>query len=114
MNIKLQRQKRRKTKVRSKARGTALRPRLSVFRSNRFFYAQIIDDEKATTLVSVNEKELKEKVKSEDKLKLLGGLLAKKARAKKISKVVFDRGGYKYHGRVKKFAEAVREGGLKF
>ena len=113
MNIKLQRQKRRKTKVRSKTLGTTQRPRLSVYRSNKYLYAQIINDEKAITLVAVNEKELKGKVKKEEKSQLLGELLAKKAKKKKITKVVFDRGGYKYHGRVEKFAEGARKGGLK-
>lgn len=104
----------RSKRVRAKIKGTHLRPRLSVFRSNRFIYAQIIDDEKGNTLVSAYEKELKLDDKTVDKAKELGALIAKKAKAAKISTVVFDRGSYKYHGRVKQVAEGAREGGLKF
>lgn len=106
----------RKTRIRAKAQGTSEKPRLSVYRSNRFIYAQIIDDSKRKTLVGVSEKNLslKEKVKKSDKSKELGLLLAKKALDKKIKEVVFDRGSYRYHGRVKQLAEGAREGGLKF
>lgn len=104
----------RSKRVRSKIKGTHLRPRLSVFRSNRFIYTQIIDDEKGNTIVSANEKEIKIDDKTVDKAKELGALIAKKAKAAKISTVVFDRGSYKYHGRVKQIAEGAREGGLKF
>ncbi|HYM65368.1 MAG TPA: 50S ribosomal protein L18 [Candidatus Sulfotelmatobacter sp.] len=106
----------RKTKVRSKAKGTSEKPRLSVYRSNRFIYAQIIDDVSGKTILGVSEKNLsvKERVKKSDKSKELGLLLAKKALDKKIKEVVFDRGSYKYHGRVKQLAEGAREGGLKF
>lgn len=106
----------RKTRVRSKAKGTSEMPRLSVYRSNKFIYAQIIDDVKRETIVGVSEKHLslKEKIKKSDKAKELGALLAKKALEKKVKAVVFDRGSYKYHGRVKMLAEGAREGGLKF
>lgn len=111
----------RKIRVRAKIKGTATRPRLSVFRSNQSIYAQLIDDEKGRTLVSVNEKEvsLKPKQKTEKRTKiekagLVGGILAKKAARKKIKKVVFDRGSYRYHGRVKALAEGARKGGLAF
>ncbi len=106
----------RKIRTRAKTKGTAEKPRLSVYRSNRYIYAQIIDDNKGKTIVGISEKELviKEKVKKSDRAKELGLLLAKKASVKKITAVVFDRGSYKYHGRVKQVAEGAREGGLKF
>ena len=97
---------RRKNKVRARIKRTGGRPRLSVFRSNKFIYAQIIDDTKGVTLVSA--KDLRTKSES------VGEELAKKATSKKIKKVVFDKGGYKYHGAVKKLAEAARKGGLDF
>lgn len=106
----------RKIRTRAKTKGTTIKPRLSVFRSNKHIYAQIIDDEKRQTIVGVSEKEIsqKEKVKKTDNAKELGLLIAKKALAKKIKEIVFDRGSYKYHGRVKALAEGAREGGLKF
>lgn len=93
------------------------RLRLSVFRSNRHIYAQIIDDAKGKTLVAFSDKNLLKKRGTETKTQaavLVGEALAKKARAKKISEVVFDRGGYKYHGRIKALAEGARKEGLKF
>jgi large subunit ribosomal protein L18 len=106
----------RQKRIRSKIRMNVERPRLSVFRSNKYIYAQIIDDTKNKTLVGVSEKELsaKQKVTRTEKAKELGIAIAKKATTKKISKVVFDKGSYKYHGRVKALAEGAREGGLKF
>jgi len=103
-------------RVRLKIRSTSSRPRLSVFRSNRLIYAQIIDDEKGNTILAASEKNLGEKMKGTriERAKAVGLLLAKKAIAKKIKKVVFDRGRYKYHGRVKALAEGAREGGLLF
>lgn len=94
--------------------GSGLRPRLSVFRSNKFVYAQLIDDEKGITLVAVHEKELKVAtgLKKAEKAKELGKLLAEKAIAKKIKQVVLDRSSYKYHGRVKAIADGAREGGI--
>lgn len=101
--------------------GTKSRPRLSVFRSNKGIYAQIIDDEAGETLVATNDKDLKENRKKEKKsqkkteiARFVGEQLAKKALKKKIKKVVFDRGGYKYHGRVRALAEGARKGGLEF
>lgn len=102
---------RRHKRVRAKIFGTARRPRLCVFKSNQHIYAQLIDDEKGKTLVAASDLEIK---KSAEKTKEVGKLIAEKAKVKKIEKVVFDRGGYKYHGRVKILAEAAREGGLKF
>ena len=110
----------RQLRTRSKIKGTQKRPRLSVFRSNQFIYAQIINDEKGETLVGVSEKEIPAKANPSagggkiEKAKNLGLLLAKKADAKKIKEVVFDRGGYAYHGRIQSVAQGAREGGLKF
>ncbi len=106
----------RKIRVRSRVKGTKERPRLSVFRSNRYIYAQIINDEKGITMLDVSEKH-SDKVKGTkktEKAKALGLLLAKKAMEKKIKKIVFDRGSYSYGGRVASFAQGLREGGLKF
>jgi large subunit ribosomal protein L18 len=113
---KNQRQSRRHARVRAKVTGTEARPRLSVFRSNRGMSLQLIDDESGTTLASATMKEIKPAAGAGkvDAGKKLGGLLAQKAQAKKISKAVFDRGFYKYHGRVKAAAEGAREGGLEF
>lgn len=106
---------RRKIRVRSKIRGTEKRPRLSVFRSNRFIYAQLINDTAGKTIVGVSEKHLKEKLAGKSaKAKAVGILLAKKALDKKIKKAVFDRGSYSYHGRINEIAQGAREGGLEF
>jgi len=107
----------RKTRIRARVEGTMERPRLAVFRSNKHIYVQLVDDHKGHTLVAASstEEELKEKVGGTiEGAKTLGTLLAKRALAKNISQVVFDRGGYLYHGRVKALADAAREGGLKF
>jgi len=100
-------------RIRKKVSGTTSTPRLTVFRSNKFTYAQLIDDTKAMTIVSISDLKLTGKTKVE-KAKIAGASLAKLAKAKKIEKIVFDRSGYKYHGRVKAFAEGLREGGLIF
>lgn len=104
-------------RTRSKMQGTKEMPRLSVFRSNKYMYAQLIDDVQGKTLLGVSEKQLKEKkekiVKTE-RAKQLGLLLAQKASALKVRKVVFDRGSYTYKGRVKSIADGAREGGLQF
>ena len=112
--IKQAKRSRRKGRVRAKVSGKSECPRLSVFRSNRGIYAQIINDEIGKTIAAVSAGELKSKGKKIDASLELGKLIAKKAVAKDISKVVFDRNGYKYHGRVKAFADGAREGGLKF
>ena len=107
--------KRRHQRVRNKISGTTLVPRLNVFRSNSQIFAQIIDDENGTTLVSSSSVELK--IKNGGNVEgatLVGKDIAEKAKAKNIEKVVFDRGGYLYHGRVKALAEAARENGLEF
>jgi len=116
--MKYKKRERRHKRVRAKVFGTKERPRLYVFRSNKHIYSQMIDDEKGKILAAANDLELKpaissKKIKS-DKAKEVGKLIAKKALEKKIETAVFDRGGYKYHGRVKALAEGAREGGLRF
>ena len=108
-----QRRLRRRRRVRAKIRGTAERPRVSVFRSNRGIFAQLVDDDQGRTLVSVNwtEAELRE-LPPMEQAKRAGELLAQRASANGVSTAVFDRGGYKYHGRVKALAEGARAGGL--
>lgn len=105
---------RRHKRIRAKVQGTAARPRLSVYKSNRYLHAQIIDDSKATTLVSASTQLIAKDAKKMDAAKKLGGELAKLAKAAGITAVVFDRGGFRYTGRVAMLAEAAREGGLKF
>ncbi len=111
---------RRHKRIRKKVHGTAERPRLCVFRSNKHIYAQIIDDEDRVTLVSASSLD-KEVVSELDKnatkktvSRIVGKVIAKRALEKGIENVVFDRGGYLYHGRVKELAEGARENGLKF
>jgi large subunit ribosomal protein L18 len=107
----------RKKRIRATVEGTQERPRLTVFRSNQHIYAQIIDDAKGHTLAaaSTNEEDLKDKFGgSVEGAKAIGNLIAKRALAKQVSLVVFDRSGYLYHGRIKALADAAREGGLKF
>ena len=105
---------RRHGRVRYKINGSAVCPRLSVFRSNRGMFLQLIDDETSQTLVSAKTQEIKTAGAKTEKSFELGKLLAEKAKAKNISSVVFDRGCYKYHGRVKAVADGAREGGLQF
>ncbi len=111
---KNQKKARRHGRVRAKISGSAARPRLAIFRASQHIYAQIIDDGSHKTLASASSLEVKESGKKTDKSAKVGALIAKKALEKKISEVVFDRGGYKYHGRVKALADAARENGLKF
>lgn len=103
----------RKTRIRRKLKSRARAPRLSVFVSNKHIYAQIIDDGEGKTLISAKDAEV-EDGKSIDVAKKVGELVGKKAAKKKIKRVVFDRGNYKYHGRVKALAEAARSAGLEF
>ena len=107
---------RRHKRVRTKISGTAERPRLCVYRSNTNLYAQIIDDVKGTTLVSAStlDKEVKTKKANKEAAKEVGTLVAKRALEKNIKAVVYDRGGYIYHGVVQELAEAAREAGLEF
>ncbi|MBI2120436.1 MAG: 50S ribosomal protein L18 [Parcubacteria group bacterium] len=120
-NQKLAGRERRHRRIRAKVLGTAERPRLSIFRSNKHIYLQVIDDEKGITLVSASDagmkasKDTSKKAKGKlEASKAIGEEVAKRARDKKISKVVFDRGGYLYAGRVKQAAEGARAGGLDF
>lgn len=112
---KIARKIKRQIRTRSKIKGTADRPRLSVYKSNLYMYAQLIDDDAKKTIIGVSEKHLKEApVGKIAKAKAVGILLAKKAIEKKVKKVVFDRGSYSYHGRISGIAEGAREGGLEF
>ncbi len=106
---------RRRRRVRARISGTAERPRLSVFRSNRGVFAQLIDDTKGHTVAAVNwiEPELR-KLTASEQAKKAGELLAERAKAAGVQTCVFDRGGYRYHGRVKALADGAREGGLAF
>ena len=106
---------RRRRRVRARIVGTAERPRLSVYRSNRGVFAQLIDDGKGHTVAAVNwiEPDLR-KLAAGDQAKKAGELLAERAKAAGVESCVFDRGGYRFHGRVKALAEGAREGGLKF
>ena len=114
-DTKAQRIKRHK-RVRAKVSGTPERPRLNVFRSEKNIYAQIIDDVNGVTLVSANtlEKEFEGATGNCEAAKKVGAVLAERAKEKGIEEVVFDRGGYLYHGRVAELAEGAREGGLEF
>lgn len=120
IKIKRKRRKRRHKRIRAKISGNRKIPRLCVFRSNRHIYAQLINDERGKTLLAVSDLELEKNrkiAKSSGKVAVafeVGKLIGEKALKKKIKRVVFDRGGYKYHGRVKALAEGARESGLKF
>lgn len=118
INRRVQRAKRQR-RIRAKLSGTPQRPRLNVYRSNQHIYAQVIDDVQRHTLVAASTLDagLRPQLDQQPKLgeaKLVGQLIAERARAAGITKVVFDRGGYKYHGRVRALADAAREGGLEF
>ncbi len=121
MSIKQQKRIRRHKKIRARIHGTQARPRLCVFRSNQHIYAQLIDDDKAEVLLSVSDKEIKGprgypkgKINKSDIAKEVGKMIAQKAIEKKMEKVVFDRSGLVFHGRIKSLADGAREGGLKF
>jgi large subunit ribosomal protein L18 len=115
VSTKPQQRLRRRRRVRAKITGTAERPRLSVFRSNRGLFAQLIDDRSGKTVAAVSwiEPDLR-KLASMEQAKRVGELIAERAKAAGVETCVFDRGGYRYHGRVKALAESAREGGLKF
>ncbi len=113
-NIKTEKRARLHKKIRTRVSGTAARPRLSVFRSNRYMYAQLIDDVNAVTLASASDISLDEKMTKVERAKTVGKTLADEAKKKNISVVVFDRGGFSYRGRVASLAEGAREGGLQF
>jgi large subunit ribosomal protein L18 len=113
---KKEQKERRHKKIRAKIHGTEERPRLCVFKSNKHIYAQVINDEKGFTLVSASDLEIKDSKKDKkiDLAQKVGELIAKKAKDKKIDVVLFDRGGFKYHGRVKTLADEARKQGLQF
>lgn len=113
MISKIQRRNKIKTRIRGKVSGTAARPRMTVFRSNKQIYVQLIDDEAGKTLCASSSKGLEAAPKIEMAAKV-GKAIAEKALAAGITEVVFDRNGYPFHGRVKSLADAAREGGLKF
>ncbi len=117
--VKAKRRRRRKLGIRKRVVGCAERPRLTVFRSSKHIYAQIIDDQRGATLceVSTRSKDLRDQIKNGGNVsaaKLIGAAMAKRAQEKNIESVCFDRNGYKFHGRVKGLADAAREAGLKF
>ena len=119
LQIKIERRERRKDGLRRRIRGSTQRPRLTVFRSLKNIYAQIIDDERGVTIceASSKSKDLSGGIKSGgniDAAKMIGKALAERATAKNVTQVCFDRNGYRYHGRVKALADAAREAGLKF
>jgi len=116
-NVKTARRQRIRFNIRRTISGTAAKPRLSVFRSNTDIYAQIIDDVNGVTLAAASSKEKSiagQKLTKSEKSKLVGETIAKKAVELGLSEVIFDRGGYLYHGRVKNVADGAREAGLKF
>lgn len=113
-NSKITIRKRRHIRIRAKVSGTAERPRLSVFRSLSNNYAQLIDDVKGVTVAATSDIKMKGKENKTERAKKVGMELAKIAKDLKIEACVFDRGGYKYHGRIKALADGAREGGLKF
>ncbi len=113
MISKIQRRNKIKTRIRGKINGTAARPRMTVFRSNKQIYVQLIDDLAGATLVATSSKGIEEGTKIEIAAKV-GEAIAKKALEAGITEVVFDRNGYLFHGRVKSLADAARKGGLKF
>jgi large subunit ribosomal protein L18 len=117
---KLQRRKRAHQRVRGTIQGSSERPRLAVFKSSRYIYAQVIDDQKGETLVQANSREAEAQGKFEgggttrSAARCVGEIVGERAKSKGIESVVFDRGGYQYHGRVKEIAEGARSKGLKF
>lgn len=113
---KIERRNRIRMRIRKRVSGTGTSPRLSIFRSNKEIYAQIIDDTKGSTLVAASSKDKAlagKKVNKTEQAKLVGASIAEQAKAAGIAEVIFDRGGYLYHGRVKALADAAREAGLK-
>ena len=117
MNSKVNARRKRHFRIRKRVMGTSSTPRLSVFRSNKDVYVQLIDDENGTTLVAASSREkdiAAQKVAKSDSSKLVGEAIARKAIDLGIKQVVFDRSGYLYHGRVKAIADGAREGGLEF
>jgi len=112
--IKKEKRLKRHKRGRAKISGISNKPRISVFISNRHIYVQVIDDQKGKTIANISDLNIKEKDKKLNVSKEMGLALAKELKKLKIEKAVFDRGGFKYHGRVKNIAEGLREGGIKF
>ena len=106
--------KQRHKRIRTRIIGTESRPRVCVFRSNQYIYAQLIDDENNKVLAQASDVSFKKGLTNIERAKKVGEIIVKLAEEKKISEIVFDRAGYKYHGRVKALAESIREKGLKF
>lgn len=113
LNVKVDQRQRRHARIRARVSGTMEKPRLSIFKSNRHMYAQLIDDVSGATIIGLSSEKVEGKNMLE-KSKELGKMIAKLALEKKIAKIAFDRGGFKYTGKIKSFADAAREGGLKF
>ena len=114
MTTKIERRTKIKYRVRNKVSGTAERPRMSVFRSNKQIYVQVIDDLSGKTLASASSLGMTEKMPKKEQAAKVGAMIAQKAQEAGITTVVFDRNGYLYHGRIKELADAARNGGLKF
>ena len=115
MQVKKSKRIRRHKRIRAKIKGTAKIPRICLFKSNRYFYASLVDDDKGATIALVKSSEIKLDGKTGKTLSfIMGELLADKAKAKKISKAVFDKSGYKYHGKIQMLADGARKAGLKF
>ena len=114
MTEKNQRRIKIKKSIRGNISGTAERPRMTVFRSNKQIYVQLVNDLTGTTLASASSAKIEEKLAKKDQASKVGEIVAKKAQEAGITEVVFDRNGYLYHGRIKELAEAARKGGLKF
>lgn len=113
-SIKTEKRVRLHKKIRSRVMGTEARPRLSVFRSNKYMYAQLIDDVRAVTMASASDISLTDKVTKLERAKIVGTKLAEEAKKKNITAIVFDRGGFSYRGRVAALAEGARAAGLTF
>jgi large subunit ribosomal protein L18 len=112
-NVKANQRQSRHARIRARISGTMEKPRLSIFKSNRHMYAQLIDDVNGVTIIGLSSEKAEGKTMME-KSKSLGNMLAKQALGKKITKIAFDRGGFKYTGKIKLFADSAREGGLNF
>jgi len=104
----------RHARVRAKIAGNAMKPRLAVFRSNKHLYVQLIDDEKNKVLAAVSDLKIKSKKKGVELVKVVAQMMAEKAKERKVQKIVFDRGGYRYHGQIKVLAEELRAQGIAF
>lgn len=113
-NKKIQSRNRRHARIRARVKGTSARPRLSVFKSNAYMYAQLVDDDKKVVLAGVTSQKIAPDKKGMEQAVAVGTEIAKIAKEKKVEEVVFDRGGFIYTGKVKALAEAARAGGLKF